>query len=70
MEQSSNTRSLAELVDFVLPLRHARFAAKRALVERALAPAADDFALDAYLRVEDLSLRATARELPPVFSSI
>jgi len=48
----------------------ARFAAMRALVERVLAPATDDSALDAALRREGHSLRAAAREIPPVFGSI
>ena len=47
-----------------------RFAEKRALLERVLAPSTDDFALDADLREEGHSLRAVAREIPPVFGSI
>jgi len=49
---------------------HARFAQKRALVERVLAPSADDFALDVALRADGHSLRTVAREIPPVFGSI
>ena len=49
---------------------HARFAEKRALVERVLAPTTDDSALDAALRREGHSLRTAAREIPPVFGSI
>jgi len=50
---------------------HARFAEKRALVERVLTSSAkDDSGLDAVLRTEGHSLRTVAREIPPVFGSI
>lgn len=48
---------------------HARFAARRAMVERVLAPTTNDFELDAMLRAEGQSLRAVAREIPPVLGS-
>ena len=49
---------------------HARFAAHRGLIEKVLAPGADDVALDAALRAQGQSLRAAVREIPPVFGSI
>jgi len=49
---------------------HARFAARRELVEKILSPGTDDVALDTALREQGQSLRAAAREIPPVFGTI
>lgn len=49
---------------------HARFAEKRALVERVLSSGTDDIALDTALREQGYSLRTVVREIPPVFGSI
>lgn len=49
---------------------HARFAEHRELVEKVLASDTDDVSLDATLRAGGQSLRAAAREIPPVFGSI
>ncbi len=49
---------------------HARFVAHRALVESVLDPETDDIELDRSLRARGHSLRAAAREIPPVFGSI
>ena len=47
---------------------HGRFAEYRDLVERVLAPGADDRQLDADLRAQGQSLRTVVREIPPVFA--
>lgn len=47
-----------------------RFRSHRSLVERVLESTCSDEKLDADLRSEGHSLRAVAREIPPVFGSI
>lgn len=48
---------------------HDRFAERRALVEGLLSSTESDLELDTRLRRQDSSLRAAAREIPPVFGS-
>ena len=47
-----------------------RFAEKKPLVREILESQLSEAELDASLRQRDLSLRAAAREIPPVFGSI
>ncbi|MBM3821755.1 MAG: hypothetical protein FJ404_02495 [Verrucomicrobia bacterium] len=61
-------RLLAHWTDDRHPYRE-RFAAHRAMVERALSSDADPVRLDEELRKYATSLRCVAREIPPVFGS-
>ena len=59
-------RLLAHWLDERHP-HHRRFAERRALVENLLTSTESDVELDSRLRQQDTSLRAAAREIPPVF---
>jgi len=48
---------------------HERFAERRTLVEDLLTSTESDVELDVRLRTQNTSLRAAAREIPPVFGS-
>ncbi len=61
-------RLLAHWLDERHPHRK-RFAERRALVENILTSTESDVELDARLRSQQTSLRAMAREIPPVFGS-
>lgn len=61
-------RLLAHWLDERHP-HHDRFAERRVLVEDLLTSTESDVELDARLRGQDTSLRAAAREIPPVFGS-
>jgi hypothetical protein len=66
---SSRGRLLSHWMDPAHPYAD-RFRSRRTLVERVLESRLPDEALDIELRAEGHSLRAIAREIPPVFGSI
>lgn len=61
-------RLLAHWLDDRHP-HHERFSERRQMVEDLLTSTESDTELDARLRLQDTSLRAAAREIPPVFGS-
>jgi hypothetical protein len=48
---------------------HERFAEQRVVIEGVLTSSLEENELDAQLRAQGMSLRAVAREIPPVFGS-